>query len=171
MVPCAQAESVDRREAFWVNGPWRTRTVGHLTLQLKEWLASFIMEVEAWVGWHLENLKRRWTWFWDQGGGRASGGANMQSQGDREGGHVRQAKGESSRSDHRARRCQELWEQDPSHGWPSWSSWGALWGPGAHCARLKTVQGEADDLVVLRRWDGKIELKVFKIEKDFYAEE
>ena len=33
------------------------------------------------------------------------------------------------------------------------------------------MQGEADDLVVLRRWDGKIELKVFKIEKDIYAEE
>ena len=87
-------------------------------------------------------------------------------------GPPRASKGESSRSDPRARRCQEPWKQDPSHGCPWWSSWRALGAPGAHCARLKTVQGEAVIyLVVLRRWGGKIELKVFKIEKGFYAEE
>lgn len=46
---------------------------------------------------------------------------------------------------------------------------GALWVPG-HTARLKTVGGEAGYSVVLR-WDGKIELKVFKIGKGFYPEE
>ena len=39
-------------------------------------------------------------------------------------------------------------------------------GTGAHCARLETVGGEAGYSIVLR-WDGKIELKVCKIEKDF----
>lgn len=43
---------------------------------------------------------------------------------------------------------------------------GALRGPGA-----RSLGCEAGYLVVLRRWDGKIELKVFKIEKGFYAEE
>ena len=43
-------------------------------------------------------------------------------------------------------------------------------GTGAHCARLETVGGETGYSIVLR-WDGKIELKAFKIEKGFYPEE
>ena len=43
---------------------------------------------------------------------------------------------------------------------------GGAVGTGAHCARLETVGGETGYSIVLR-WDGKIELKVCKIEKDF----
>lgn len=89
----------------------------------------------------------------------------------RRGGHVRQSKGrEGSRSDHRAWCCQELWEQDPSRVTLVEHLEGAV-GTGAHCTRLKTIGGEAGYSVVLRRWDGKIELKAFKIEKGFYPEE